>query len=233
MLATERKEKIMSLLKEQRTATLEELSTITQASVSTLRRDLNELEEENALRRVHGGAELQQDLSEELSIFEKSSKNVQEKEKIATIAFEKIKEGDIIYLDAGTTVAPLCHLLNQSGKRVTIVTNSISHLPKLTSENLIVYLLGGRVKRQTDAIIGSSAIAQLSTYRFNLAFIGANAFGEELGAMTPDSEEAAIKSQAIRQSRTSYLLLDSSKIGQTSFVKFAESDQIKLITEKL
>ena len=64
-----------------RTATLEELSTITQASVSTLRRDLNELEEENALRRVHGGAELQQDLSEELSIFEKSSKNVQEKEK--------------------------------------------------------------------------------------------------------------------------------------------------------
>ncbi len=128
----------------------------------------NELEEENALRRVHGGAELQQDLSEELSIFEKSSKNVQEKEKIAAIAFEKIKEGDIIYLDAGTTVAPLCHLLNQSGKRVTIVTNSISHLPKLTSENLIVYLLGGRVKRQTDAIIGSSAIAQLSTYRFNL-----------------------------------------------------------------
>ncbi len=51
--------------------------------------------------------------------------------------------------------------------------------------------------------------------------------------MTPDSEEAAIKTQAIRQSRTSYLLLDSSKIGQTSFVKFAESDQIKLITEKL
>lgn len=155
------------------------------------------------------------------------------KRKIAALAFEKIKEGDIIYLDAGTTVAPLCHLLNQSGKRVTIVTNSISHLPKLTSENLIVYLLGGRVKRQTDAIIGSSAIAQLSTYRFNLAFIGANAFDEELGAMTPDSEEAAIKTQAIRQSRTSYLLLDSSKIGQTSFIKFAESDQIKLITEKL
>ncbi|MBL3717192.1 DeoR family transcriptional regulator [Lactococcus garvieae] len=233
MLATERKEKILALLKEQKTATLEELTAITGASVSTLRRDLNELEEEHFLRRVHGGAALQQGLSEELSIFEKSSKNVQEKEKIAALAFEKIKEGDIIYLDAGTTVAPLYHLLNQSGKRVTIVTNSISHLPKLTSENLIVYLLGGRVKRQTDAIIGSSAIAQLSTYRFNLAFIGANAFDKELGAMTPDSEEAAIKAQAIHQSSTSYLLLDSSKIGQTSFVKFAESDQIKLITEKL
>ncbi len=66
-----------------------------------------------------------------------------------------------------------------------------------------------------------------------LLLSGANAFDEELGAMTPDSEEAAIKTQAIRQSRTSYLLLDSSKIGQTSFIKFAESDQIKLITEKL
>ena len=82
MLATERKEKIMSLLKEQRTATLEELSTITDASVSTLRRDLNDLEEENLLRRVHGGAELQQDLSEELSIFEKSSKTFKKKKKL-------------------------------------------------------------------------------------------------------------------------------------------------------
>ena len=90
MLATERKEKILALLKEQKTATLEELTAITEASVSTLRRDLNELEEEHFLRRVHGGAALHQDLSEELSIFEKSSKNVQEKEKISALAFEKI-----------------------------------------------------------------------------------------------------------------------------------------------
>ncbi|MBU5895220.1 hypothetical protein JVW19_24900, partial [Vibrio cholerae O1] len=72
-------------------------------------------------------------------------------------AFAKIKEGDIIYLDAGTTVTPLCHLLNQSGKRLTIMTNSISHLPRLTRENLIVYLLEKKKKKQTDAIIGSSA----------------------------------------------------------------------------
>ena len=52
-------------------------------SISTLRRDLNELEKEKSLRRVHGGAELTQDLSEELSISEKTSKNIQEKEEIA------------------------------------------------------------------------------------------------------------------------------------------------------
>lgn len=81
MLATERKEKIMSLLKEQRTATLEELSTITQASVSTLRRDLNELEEENALRRVHGGAELQQDLQKSYLSLRNLPKTFKKKKK--------------------------------------------------------------------------------------------------------------------------------------------------------
>lgn len=231
MLATERKQRIINLLKEQKTATLEELTTITDSSVSTLRRDLNELEEENLLRRVHGGAELKQDLSEELSVLEKSSKNVQEKEKIAHLALEKIKDGDIIYLDSGTTVEALCRLINESDKYLTIVTNSISHLSHLTSEKLIVYLLGGRIKHTTAAIIGSSAFSQLSTYRFDIAFIGANAFDKELGAMTPDSEEAAIKAQAIQQSQKSYLLMDSSKIGQRSFIKFADAEKVEVITE--
>lgn len=213
-------------------ATLEELVFVTKSSESTVRRDLNALEEEKLLRRVHGGAELPQDLSEELSIFEKSSKNVHEKEIIAQKAIVKVSDKDVIYLDAGTTTGALIGELKQLRKRVTIVTNSPMHGVSLTAENLTVYILGGLIKKTTDSVIGGRALEQLANYRFNIAFLGANSYDAEMGAMTPDSEEAAIKRQAIRQSDQSYLLIDSSKIGQTSFVKFAESTEVEVITER-
>lgn len=231
MLANERKKRIVDHLKINRRATIEELLTLMDCSISTLRRDLNELENEKCLRRVHGGAELTQDLSEELSISEKTFKNIQEKEKIAQKALSKIQDGDIIFLDAGTTTAVLAELINQSELYLTIVTNSVTHLSKLTNDRLIVYLLGGRVKKVTDAIIGSQALEQLSTYQFNVAFVGANGFDEQHGAMTPDHEEAAIKGLAVKQSQSAYILADSSKVGQMSFVKFANSEEVELITE--
>ena len=231
MLANERKKRIVDYLKINRRATIEELLTLMDCSISRLRRDLNELEKEKSLRRVHGGAELTQDLSEELSISEKTSKNIQEKEEIAQIALSKIKDGDIVFLDAGTTTGLLAELINQSHLYLTIVTNSVTHLAKLTDDRLIVYLLGGRVKKVTDAIIGSQALEQLSAYQFNVAFVGANGFDTKHGAMTPDHEEAAIKGLAVKQSQNAYVLADSSKLGQMSFVKFANSEEVELITE--
>lgn len=231
MLANERKKNITDYLKNRKRATIEELLPVIEGSISTLRRDLNELEKEKILRRVHGGAELLQDLTEELSVFEKTSKNIQEKEKISAKALLKIKDGDIIFLDAGTTTGILADLINHSQKYLTVVTNSVTHLSKLTDEKLIVYLLGGRVKKVTDAIVGSQTLAQLSNYQFNLAFIGANAIDEIHGAMTPDHEEAAVKSLAIKQSQKSYVLADSSKNGQMSFIKFAQPDEFELLTD--
>ena len=222
MLAKERKKRIVYYLKINRRATIEELLTLMDCSISTLRRDLNELEKEKSLRRVHGGAELTQDLSEELSISEKTSKNIQEKEEIAQIALSKIKDGDIVFLDAGTTTGLLAELINQSHLYLTIVTNSVTHLAKLTDGRLIVYLLGGRVKKVTDAIIGSQALEQLSAYQFNVAFVGANGFDTKHGAMTPDHEEAAIKGLAVKQSQNVYVFADPSKLRQITFLKFSK-----------
>ncbi len=231
MLVDDRKQKILEYLNQKHRATLEELQTLTDSSVSTTRRDLNELEDEKKLRRIHGGAELLQDLSKELSIIEKSSKTVQEKQRIAQFAISKIADGDTIYLDAGTTTGAMIAELKRLKLHLTIVTNSVTHASNLIAEHLNVYILGGLIKRTTDSVIGGHALEQLSNYRFNSAFIGANAFDEAIGAMTPDSEEATVKSQAMKQAEVSYLLIDSSKLGQTSFVKFANPDEVEVITE--
>ncbi len=97
MLANERKRRIVDYLKLKRRATIEELLTLMDCSISTLRRDLNELEKEKSLRRVHGGAELTQDLSEELSISEKTSKNIQKKKKSLKKHYRKLKMGILFF----------------------------------------------------------------------------------------------------------------------------------------
>lgn len=211
---------------------MEELQAVTTSSVSTIRRDLNELEEEKFLRRLHGGAELIQDLSSEPSFLEKTSKNVQEKKKIAELALKKISERDVIFLDAGTTTAAMIAGLTQFPSELTVVTNSVTHASKLTSEHLTVFVLGGLIKKSTDSVVGGLALSQLANFRFNLAFLGANAYDEKIGLMTPDSEEAAVKNQVIRQSDQAFALMDSLKMGQTSFVKFANPDEIRIISEK-
>ena len=231
ILSNARKEQILVKLQAQQRASLEELVTLTGASESTVRRDLNELEEQGLIRRLHGGAEIPQSLSSELSVLEKSFKNVQEKEIIAKKAMKYVSDGDVIFVDAGTTTAALILELKRSNKHLTVVTNSPMHGVSLMADNLTVYILGGLIKRSTDSVIGSQATEQLSHYRFNIAFVGANAYDDSIGAMTPDSEEAAIKQQAIKQSDKSYILIDKSKLGKTSFVKFALPEEVEVITE--
>jgi DeoR family fructose operon transcriptional repressor len=199
ILANSRKQIILEKLHKEKRATVEELQDLTNSSLSTIRRDLNELEDQKLLRRVHGGAELPQDLLTELSTSEKSFRNVQEKRKIAQSAIQLITEGDTIYLDAGTTTGTMIPLLNQSKFPLTVVTNSVTHASKLIADHLTVHILGGLVKKTTDSVTGGNTLTQLSNYRFNIAFLGANAFDPSVGAMTPDSEEAAVKALAVQQ----------------------------------
>lgn len=86
-----KEKRIVDYLKINRRVTIEELLTLMDCSISTLRRDLNELEKEKSLRRVHGGAELTQDLSEELSISEKRPKTFKKKKKSRKLPYQKLK----------------------------------------------------------------------------------------------------------------------------------------------
>ena len=109
MLKTERKQLILEELHQHHVVSLEKLVSLLETSESTVRRDLDELEAENKLRRVHGGAELPRPLQEEETIQEKSVKNLQEKKLLAQKAASLIKEQDVIFIDAGTTTAFLIH----------------------------------------------------------------------------------------------------------------------------
>nr|WP_018163864.1 DeoR/GlpR family DNA-binding transcription regulator [Streptococcus henryi] len=209
--------------------TLEGLVELLQTSESTVRRDLDELESERKLHRVHGGAELHHSLREELTNKQKSIKNVHHKSLIANYASSLINDGDVVFIDAGTTTELLVDLLFQDN--LTIVTNSIHHAAKLVERNFRTIIIGGFVKNSTDASIGKVAIEQISQLNFDKAFLGMNGADERF-LTTPDIEEAVIKKTIIDNAQKSYVLMDASKIGQISFAKVDRIENVSILTTK-
>lgn len=208
--------------------TLDNLVVLLDTSESTVRRDLDELEAEGKLHRVHGGAELFPTTQQELSNSEKSVKNSQIKAEIAQKASELIYDNDVIFIDAGTTTELLIPLIHQ--KNVTVVTNSIHHAAKLVDMDVKTIIIGGLVKQTTDASIGNVALSQISQMNFDKAFLGMNGIDESY-LSTPDMEEATIKKAIIKNAKLPYILLDSSKIGHVSFINVAPIEDVTIITD--
>ncbi|MGT2803157.1 DeoR/GlpR family DNA-binding transcription regulator [Streptococcus henryi] len=229
MLKSERKQLIMEKISQDSFVTLEGLVELLQTSESTVRRDLDELESERKLHRVHGGAELHHSLREELTNKQKSIKNVHHKSLIANYASSLINDGDVVFIDAGTTTELLVDLLFQDN--LTIVTNSIHHAAKLVERNFRTIIIGGFVKNSTDASIGKVAIEQISQLNFDKAFLGMNGADERF-LTTPDIEEAVIKKTIIDNAQKSYVLMDASKIGQISFAKVDRIENVSILTTK-
>lgn len=219
----------MEMLIQDNFVSLENLVDVLETSESTIRRDLDELESERKLHRIHGGAELYHSLSEELTIQQKSIKNIQSKKAIAQKALEFIHQNDVIFIDAGTTNEVLIELLVD--KNLTIVTNSIHHAAKLVEKNIRTLIIGGFVKNTTDASIGNQAIHQIESLNFDKAFIGMNGIDENY-LTTPDIEEAAIKQKVIKNSHKTYILIDDSKIGQVSFAKVCKIEDVDVVTNR-
>ena len=229
MLKSKRKQLILEKVTKDKFVSLEYLVQTLNTSESTVRRDLDELESERKLRRVHGGAESLHFLQEEESNQEKSIKNIQEKTKIAQKAASLIQEYDVIFIDAGTTNELLVNELHDPS--VTVVTNSIHHATKLVERNIPTVIIGGVVKRSTDASIGGVALNQIGQLNFDKAFIGMNGIDDGFFT-TPDMEEGAVKRAILENAKRTYVLADASKLGNTSFAKVAPVSRARLITNQ-
>ncbi|MEY8735914.1 DeoR/GlpR family DNA-binding transcription regulator [Lactobacillus sp. AN1001] len=231
MLAEERQQHILQMLKENNVVKLQEIREQTNCSESSARRDLQLLEEKGLLVRVHGGAKIKHSLQRELDMSGKASKNTTQKEVIAKAAAKLVEAEDVIYLDAGTTTLAMIPYLNKP--ELTVVTNGVMHASLLADQNVRTILVGGELKNTTKAIIGVKAVSSLTQFRFNKAFLGINGIHPRYGFTTPDPNEAAVKTAALEQSEECFVLADPSKFDNVSFVKVAELSQATIITSSL
>jgi len=230
VLTKARRKKILEYLEIENTISSQNLVERLKASESTIRRDLSQLENENKLIRIHGGARKYQELDEEQSMSERTIKNSQKKLDIAELVSTVIDPNDTIFLDAGSTTFALISYLKN--KKVIVVTNGIQHAEALAELNINTILIGGNIKSKTKAIIGSVALKQLEEYRFNKVLLGVNGIDTKSGFTTPDIEEAMIKKTAMKNGNQTFFLADSSKFNKITFANVtAIEDQIVMTNQ--
>ncbi|SFM06010.1 DeoR/GlpR family DNA-binding transcription regulator [Halanaerobium salsuginis] len=235
MFAEERRKNIIYLLEKEKRVSVNELSGEFDVSRATIRRDLSELESDGFLRRTHGGAILRSSSKLELTFKEKEDKFFSEKKAIGKKAAELIKDGDSIFLDAGTTTRHIIDNL-KGKKKLTIVTHALHIINKINEIKLDCELvvIGGNFKWSTEAMVGPIAEDILKKLRIDKSFIGTNGFKLDSFATTPELGEAKIKEIALEISSENFLLFDRSKWKQVYFYKFADFNLINyIITDQI
>lgn len=233
MLSQERYIKIQEVVNKKGTVTVAELAKLLETSESTIRRDLTALDELGKIKKFFGGATAIQtnQFFVEDTIRVKETLMQEEKTAIAQYAATLISDDDFVYIDAGTTTARMIDFIENS--KATFVTNGIVHARKLIDKGFETYMVGGKIRPTTEAIVGSEAVTNITRLNFSKAFIGANGIDIKAGYSTPDVDEANIKKAAISQSYMSFVLADHSKFKKVFSVTFDSLDQCCIITDKL
>lgn len=227
MIVEERLDMILDVLFKEKKISNRYLTKKLHVSDSTLRRDLDILEEAGKIRRVHGGAVLNIK-TDERSFTDNEQSMLEEKKSIGRKAAKLIPDKSLVYLDAGSTTNELIDFIE--AKDIRIVTNGLMHLTKLMERGIDTVIIGGRLKARTRVTTGVIAMNELCDFNFDLAFIGANGFDDEY-FYTADINEALIKRKAIELSNKAFILADSSKEHEVYHAKIIDRCNVELIEE--
>lgn len=228
VLAPQRREQIRKVVKQGGIARVEDLRKNLKVSVATIRRDLEILEEEGKVRRVHGGAVSMESRLEESVFDDKTSLASKEKIRIAEEAYSMIGTEESIFLDGGSTTLFLARMLTGRND-LTVVTNSLRAASELAEKGPRVILTGGELRRLSQTMVGPLSSAVLNQVRVDKAFMGTMGYCLMNGLTTTDPNEAFVKSLVAEHARQVILLADSSKAEKVSFARFSEWKQIDLL----
>lgn len=213
----ERQMKIVETLETTRYISVNKLSESLGVSVVTIRKDLNLLEEEGYLHRSHGGASKHGRYVFDQTVSEKETVNVEEKQKIVARALDFVKDGDFIILSSGTTI----HLFAQrlpDHKNITVLTPSLRvALDVCKKQNISTIHLGGEVRKNSTATVGSMAEETLNKFSCTTLFLGIEGIDLDFGISTTNAGEAHLNRKMLERVDKTIVLADSSKVHKRGF----------------
>ena len=231
MIPYERHELILDTLKTRDLVKIDELQALMPSiSLSTLRRDLKELEKRGNIEYLAGGAVKLHEAQHEVDISIKSTLNSAQKMLIARRAASELQDGDVVYIDSGSTCSMMFPLLFD--RPLTIYTTNASACAKPVGAQANIIVIGGEFNPITYSFIGPLTGDILKSLYFDKVFLGCNAIDEERGVMTPGFSEASKKRLAKSNAQMTYVLCDSSKFHGFSNVKVFDLDGIVVISDK-
>ena len=228
MTMDERQKRILDLLEAEGEIRVEDLADRLNVSQVTMRKDLDILETQGLVERIHGGAIFSQRNRFNVAFLEELQTQATAKKLIAQAAVDYIKEGDSIILDAGTTTFWLAQALAGKFKSLLVITNSLPAALELSKAGYKILLIGGEVLNHSLALTGPITVNNLESYHVDRAFLGTSGISLSHGYSTADSNDADVKEQMIRAAEKTYILTDSSKFERNCLVSFADFSDIHL-----
>lgn len=226
-----RKKQILEEIEKKEIVYVNDLAKIfTGISNSTIRRDLKLLADEGEITLLRGGAVKLNNTSGDVPFKTKQYINVEAKKRIAEFAASLVEEGDVIYIDSGSTALYMVDYLHN--KEITIVTSNTQVLNEFNDSKSVCIILGGEFTKSLASISGPITDQLLSGMFFNKAFIGASGYSIQGGINTHDIKESQKKKIVKANSEKVYVLVDSSKAHKNSFSKVFEITDCTVITDK-
>ncbi|NNJ11469.1 DeoR/GlpR transcriptional regulator [Chloroflexales bacterium ZM16-3] len=224
-----RREQILSYLSTRDRSSVVELSQHLSVSEVTVRKDLDALEGQGMLTRVHGGAMVSGRGRMELYFAAREQVSLEEKRRIAQEAAALIQSGQRIFLDGSTTALQVARLIKDREDLIVVTNGLYTALELNFSAGITTIVVGGTMRHRSSSLVGSMNVNSLRRLRVDVGFFGARAVTAEDGLMEADLDEAQLKQQMASSSQVVVGIVDSSKFGTRSFSAFAlphEIDQI-------
>ncbi|MDA1476460.1 DeoR/GlpR family DNA-binding transcription regulator [Bacillus changyiensis] len=230
MIKEERYRAILAMLDKNQTVEVVELAKQLDVTDMTIRRDLQALENDGLLIRVHGGAKKRDSHYIELSHNQKQDINVEFKKHIGKICADLISDHDTVFIGSGTTSDSIFDYLGD--KHVNVVTNSINVFQRVQNmPNIEVILTGGRYRKKTGTFYGYFANKLLTEIKVKKAFIGTNGISGT-NITTANEEEGYGLQLVLNHTIDRYILADSTKFSIEAFFTFYDvRDITALITD--
>lgn len=225
----ERQREILKNVSTDSKVSVNELVQRFKVSAVTIRQDLNLLENEGFLKRVHGGVAFRDsdDISRRLAV------NFENKLKIANKASTYVETGETILIEGGSTNAILAKEISKK-EGITVITPNIYIAREFRKSNgNSIILLGGIYQRESESLIGSLTRLCIDNVNFKKAFIGVDGFSIETGFTSKDMMRAEIAGYIAKRSDELFILTDSSKFGKIELTKLFDAGEVDyLITDE-
>jgi DeoR/GlpR family transcriptional regulator of sugar metabolism len=230
----ERRQSLLDILRKQPGLRIPELAVALDVSEGTVRNDLNALEQQGMLMRVHGGAVLnQQDQFQNNSFAKRYQQNAAAKFAIAREAAVLVNDGDSILMDASSTAYYFAKAISER-RRLRVMTNGFEVARELAQNSTnTVILIGGVVNNESSSVTGLLSEHIIEELKIQKAFLSCSGFSLERGMTEVHLAEAQLKRKMVESSQQLFALVDSSKFGKEDLTSFARPEKINcLFTDK-
>ncbi len=229
LIPAQRRERIQEYLAIRQIARTVDLCNLLEASEATVRRDLEWLEQKGILERTHGGAILNQRVIFEQEYQQRAQHHPEEKKRIGELAATLLGEGDIVFVNSGTTTTQVLHHIRRDAN-ISVFTNNVSAVMEMGEPGFHYYLIGGEFQPRSNSLAGRFAIENLKQVYANKAIIGVDGISMKHGCTVPTNPEAEVVRQMIERTKGPVIIVaDHSKWGVVSNFQVAAIDEIDIL----